>query len=67
MMPKPRSREQHLVDILCEVAFKVRFCPTLFSGMSEDEFGEWIRDILNGSGFVVEARGCSWAVLKEEN
>lgn len=63
----PRSREQQLVDILCGVAFKVRFRPKAFRMMDEEEFGAWLRKVLNGNGFIVEARGSSWAVLKEEN
>jgi hypothetical protein len=60
-----KSREQQLVDILFEVAFKIRHNSAMFICMSDDDFAASIRHALNGSGFKTEPMGCSWAVLTE--
>ena len=62
-----KSNEQRLIDILFEIAFKIRYDPDRFKGMSEDDFATAIRYILNGSGFKTEPMGSSWAVLKSDS
>lgn len=56
------GREQHLIDIMFEVAMSVQNNPW-FLGKSQEEVAEWLRGQLKECGFETEPRGASWAVL----
>lgn len=61
------KREQDLVDIMFEVALRVRFADTgLGASPSREDLTAWVAARLAGAGFPTRPCGMCWGVLTDD-
>lgn len=58
-----RSEQQHLVDIMFEVA---QVAAEFMHGKSQDEICKWTAEQLRKCGYPTTPMGASWGVLDEK-